>query len=54
MRMPEDFLLKISKLGDKTEEIIPKVLESERGCLNEVGLILNLNWKKYKDGAVYW
>lgn len=28
MRMPEDFLLKISKLGDKTDEIIPKVLES--------------------------
>ena len=28
MRMPEDFLLKISKLGDKTDEIIPKVLET--------------------------
>lgn len=28
MRMPEDFLLKISKLGDKTDKIIPKVLES--------------------------
>lgn len=28
MRMPEDFLLKISKLGDKTDEIVPKVLES--------------------------
>lgn len=28
MKMPEDFLLKISKLGDKTDEIIPKILES--------------------------
>lgn len=28
MKMPEDFLLKISKLGDKTDEIIPKVLEA--------------------------
>lgn len=27
-KMPEDFLLKISKLGDKTDEIIPKVLEA--------------------------
>jgi len=28
MKMPEDFLLKISKLGDKTDQIIPKVLEA--------------------------
>ena len=28
VKMPEDFLLKLSKLGDKTDEIIPKVLES--------------------------
>ena len=28
MKMPEEFLLKISKLGDKTDEIIPKVLEA--------------------------
>jgi len=28
VKMPEDFLLKISKLGDKTDEIIPKVLEA--------------------------
>lgn len=27
MKMPEEFLLKISKLGDKTDEIIPKVIE---------------------------
>ena len=26
--MPEDFLLKISKLADKTDEIVPKVLEA--------------------------
>lgn len=25
-KMPEDFLLKLSRLGDKTDEIIPKVL----------------------------
>lgn len=28
VKMPDDFLLKLSKLGDKTDEIIPKVLES--------------------------
>ena len=27
-KMPEDFLLKLSRLGEKTDEIIPKVLES--------------------------
>jgi HK97 gp10 family phage protein len=26
--MPEDFLMKISKLGEKTDEIIPRVLEA--------------------------
>lgn len=28
IKMPEDFLLKLSKLGSKTDEIIPKVLEA--------------------------
>ncbi len=28
MKMPEDFLLKISRLGDQTDKIIPKVLEA--------------------------
>ena len=27
-KMPEEFLLKISRLSDKTDEIIPKVLEA--------------------------
>ena len=27
MKMPEDFLLRLSRLADKTDEIIPKVLE---------------------------
>ena len=27
-KMPEDFLLKLSRLGEKTDEIIPKVLEA--------------------------
>lgn len=27
IKMPEDFLLKLSRLGDKTDEIIPKVLD---------------------------
>ena len=27
-KMPEDFLLKISKLAEKTDEILPKVLEA--------------------------
>ncbi|ROR28102.1 HK97 gp10 family phage protein [Mobilisporobacter senegalensis] len=28
VKLPEDFLLKLSRLGDKTDEIIPKVLET--------------------------
>ena len=28
IKMPDDFLLKLSRLGDKTDEIIPKVLEA--------------------------
>ena len=28
MKMPDDFLMKISALGDKTDEIVPKVLEA--------------------------
>lgn len=28
VKMPENFLLKISKLGDKTDKIIPKVLDA--------------------------
>jgi hypothetical protein len=28
MRMPEEFLLKLSRLGDQTDTIIPKVLEA--------------------------
>lgn len=28
MKMPEDFLMKVSKLASKTDEIIPRVLES--------------------------
>ena len=28
IKMPEDFLLKLSRLGDKTDEILPKVLEA--------------------------
>lgn len=27
-KMPEDFLLKLSRLGEKTDEIIPKVLKA--------------------------
>ena len=27
-KMPEDFLMKVSRLADKTDEIIPKVLEA--------------------------
>ena len=28
MKMPEDFLQKVSRLGEKTDEIIPRVLEA--------------------------
>ena len=27
-RMPDDFLMKVSRLADKTDEILPKVLEA--------------------------
>ena len=27
-KMPEDFLMKVSRLADKTDEILPKVLEA--------------------------
>ena len=27
-RMPEDFLMKVSRLADKSDEILPKVLEA--------------------------
>ena len=27
MKMPDDFLMKVSRLADKTDEILPKVLE---------------------------
>ena len=27
-KMPEDFLLKVSRLAEKTDEIVPKVLEA--------------------------
>ena len=28
VKMPEEFLMRLSRLGDKTDEIIPKVLEA--------------------------
>ena len=28
IKMPEDFLMQLSRLGDKTNEIVPKVLEA--------------------------
>ena len=28
VRMPEEFLLKLSRLGGKTDEILPRVLEA--------------------------
>lgn len=28
VKMPEEFLLKLSRLGEKTDEIIPKILEA--------------------------
>lgn len=33
VKMPEEFLLKLSKLGSKTDEIIPKVLEAGGGVV---------------------
>jgi HK97 gp10 family phage protein len=28
VKLPDDFLIKLSKLGDKTDEIVPRVLEA--------------------------
>ena len=41
MKMPEDFLLKLSRLGEKTDEIIPRVLE-EGGEVVEAKVKSNL------------
>lgn len=42
VKMPEDFLLRLSRLGDKTDEIIPKVLEAG-GEVVEQKVRANLN-----------
>ncbi len=45
MQMPEEFLLKISRLGEKTDEIIPEVLKAgaeiveKKVCSNLQGVI---------------
>jgi len=41
MHLPDDFLLKVSKLADKTDEIIPKVLEAG-GEIVEAKVMSNL------------
>lgn len=35
IRMPEDFLMKISSLGKKTDEILPKVLRAGAGIVED-------------------
>lgn len=42
VKMPEEFLLRLSRLGDKTDEIIPKVLEAG-GEVVEQKVRANLN-----------
>jgi len=34
-KMPDEFLLRLSRLGEKTDEIIPKVLEAGAGVVEE-------------------
>ena len=34
-RMPDDFLMKVSRLADKTDEILPKVLEAGADVVEE-------------------
>ena len=36
MKMPDDFLSKLSRLGERTDEIIPKVLEAGGAVVLEV------------------
>ena len=53
IKMPEDFLLKLSRLGDKTDEILPKVLEAGgevvlgKGALQLAGG----HWPRYQRGV---
>ena len=44
MKMPEDFLLKVSRLNDKTDEIIPRVLKAGGEVVLEVAHGLLLRW----------
>ena len=49
-RMPEDFLMKVSRLADKTDEILPKVLEA--GAADVVcATLARAVTEKEKDGA---
>ena len=34
-KMPDEFLLRLSRLGEKTDEIIPKVLEAGADVVEE-------------------
>ena len=36
-RMPEDFLMKVSRLADKSDEILPKVLEAGAEVVEDRG-----------------
>ena len=35
MRMPDEFLLKVSRLGEKTDEILPRVLKAGGDVVEE-------------------
>ena len=52
MKMPEDFLMKVSRLADKTDEILPKVLEAGADK-REVYLPEGDNWVEHAIGKHY-
>ena len=49
MKMPEDFLMKVSRLADKTDEILPKVLEDFADLRKEVGSVLEAGAEIVED-----
>ena len=55
-KMPDDFLMKLSKLGDKTDEIIPKVLEAGGEIVldkvrSNLAAVIGSNMSIYSDNS---
>ncbi len=49
MKMPDDFLMKVSRLADKTDEILPKVLGGRRGGCGGQGALQFAGGHRQRD-----